>query len=151
MLKLYSVQLIKPEQTLHLRQKILRPFSTEAECVYPGDNAEPNFHLGAISDKKIVCVASFYLEKATMPALQYAKKPFRLRGMATDTAYVKKGYGRDVLQQGINLLRQQRCDLLWCNARENAFQFYQRLGFSFEGDFFDLPKIGPHKVMYITL
>lgn len=77
-----------------------------------------------------------------------AKNPYRLRGMATDNAYRGMGLGSQILQHGEMLLKVMNCDLLWFNAREIAFPFYEKNGFKITGDMFDIPGAGPHKVMY---
>ncbi len=59
--------------------------------------------------------------------------------------------GKLVVQEALRVLKKENSDLLWCNAREVALGFYTKLGFSIEGDFFDVKNIGPHKVMYVKL
>jgi GNAT superfamily N-acetyltransferase len=123
----------------------LKPHLSEADCVNPGDLQPDTFHLAAIYENGIVGIASFEME--SHPDLP-AQNPARLRGMATDPNFHRKGIGRNLVNRGIEILRTNNVDLLWFNARINAFPFYQSLGFDFHGEYFDLPKIGPHKVMY---
>ena len=42
-------------------------------------------------------------------------------------------------------------ELLWCDARLEATGFYERLGFKMKGEIYNVPNIGPHKLMYIEL
>lgn len=137
--------MIPTEYTLPLRQKVLKPFLHADDCVNPGDDAPTTFHLGLFHERKLVTVCTFLNE----PHPEFsAGNPFRLRGMATDQNYNGQGFGRILLQHGTSLLRQKYSDLLWCNAREKAFSFYQKLGFEFRGPQFEMDRIGPHKIMY---
>ncbi len=146
-----STTLISTQETLPLRKKILKPFLTEAECINPGDDLQSTFHFACKVDSKIVSIATFLAEPH--PCLPQALHPYRLRGMASDTDLgPRQGYGSRVLQEGIEYLQtHQQCDAIWCNAREQAFGFYEKMGFQFFGELFDIKDIGPHKVMYKIL
>jgi len=41
--------------------------------------------------------------------------------------------------------------VLWCDAREVAFGFYERLGFGFMNEMYELPDVGPHRTMALVL
>ena len=140
----YDIRFISAEQTLPLRQKVLRPLFTQQECIHPGDSASTTFHQGLFIEEKLVAISTFILE--SHPEFS-AGFPYRLRGMATDAAYQGQGLGLVLLQNGVEYLRKKRCDLLWFNARERAFSFYERLGFKVHGPMFDIIGV-PHKVMY---
>jgi len=45
-------------------------------------------------------------------------------------------------------LKDRKVDLLWCDARKVALGFYEKMGFKILGDFYEIPIIGPHKLMY---
>jgi hypothetical protein len=140
-----QVEIISAAEARPLRHQVLRPHQEFKTILYPQDQWPTTFHIGARLDGKIVCVATFHEEAfAELPA----QLPYRLRGMATDTSFHGKGIGRMVLEKGIQELKSRHCDLLWCNAREVAFQFYEKLGLLYLGPMFDIPDIGPHKVMY---
>ena len=144
----FHVELITTTQTLPLRKRVLKPFLSEAECVNPGDDLPTTFQFGLVHNNQIVSIATFIQEPfAELPAAF----PYRLRGMASDKRYQGQGFGREVLLYGLESLRQTNCDLVWCNAREIAFPFYEKLGFSYLGPLFDIKDIGPHKVMYKRL
>lgn len=140
-----EVRLIPPRATLPLRQKVLKPFLSESQCVNPGDDAATTFHQGCFLNNHLVGISTFLLE--SHPAFS-AGNPYRLRGMATTQEFQGRGLGLILLQNGVELLRSRKCDLLWFNARETAFSFYEKLGFLYEGPLFDIKDIGPHKVMY---
>ena|SRR5437868_3404324 len=141
----YQITRIPLQQTLELRQKVLKPFLRAEECVNPGDELPTTFHLGLFHGQKLISICTLLSE----PSPHFsAGNPYRLRGMATDSEYRGQGFGRILLQHGMNSLRQTRSDFLWCNAREKAFNFYQTLGFFFYGGSFELDRIGAHKIMY---
>ena len=108
-------------------------------------NEKNTFHLGVVLEKNIVSCSTFYPEQTDkMPS----KNAYRLRGMATDSSYLRKGYGDQIMQEAYHILKSKECDLLWCNARLIAVPFYQSVGFQEVGELFDIPEIGPHYYMY---
>jgi hypothetical protein len=141
----YHVTKIPTAYTLPLRQKVLKPFLHTDDCVNPGDDDPTTFHLGLFHSQKLITICTFLREPHQAFS---AGNPYRLRGMATDPQYQGQAFGQILLQHGISTLKQKNCDLLWCNARQRAFNFYEKMGFFYHGDFFDLDRIGPHKVMY---
>lgn len=147
----FEVRRVDYKLTLPLRQKVLKPFLQEEECINPGDDLPSTHHFAcyAINSEmeKIVSIASFIQEPH--PIAPDAQSPYRLRGMATDIAAQGSGAGALVLNEGMKFLKSQTaCNFVWCNAREKAFGFYQKMGFTTHGEMFDIKDIGPHKVMY---
>lgn len=141
----YEIRLVKGFETLPLRQKILKPFASEADCAYPEDDFPTTFHFALIIEDQIKGVSTFIQEKH--PDFS-ALISYRLRGMAIDKDLQGQGLGKKLLAKGIEHLSKLDSDFLWFNAREVAFPFYQSLGFTTYGPMFELPRIGPHKVMY---
>jgi predicted GNAT family N-acyltransferase len=45
-------------------------------------------------------------------------------------------------------LKERGSDMVWCNARLIAVDFYRSLGFKISGDLFNIDGIGPHYYMY---
>ncbi|HRO68081.1 MAG TPA: GNAT family N-acetyltransferase [Pseudobdellovibrionaceae bacterium] len=140
-----EISLVSADEVLSLRQKILRPSFLPEQCRNPEDSHVLSFHLAGKVGGRIVTVASFHPQAHRDLDGGF---PYRLRGMATDDSVRGLGYGGRILQKGIGLLREKRCDLLWANARIGAFPFYEKEGFLYSGDLFDIVGIGPHKVMY---
>lgn len=141
-----DIQKISAEQTLDLRSRILRPGQPLELCKYAEDHLPTTFHLGVFLENKIICNGTFIQQ--SHPDYSVAKYPYRLRGMATDFAFQKKGLGSLLLNAAQKELIQQQCDFLWFNARVSAEKFYLKLGFEVNDTIFDIPTIGPHKVMY---
>ena len=143
-----TVKIIAPETTYGLRHEILRPHQPLDASVYPADHDADSLHLGAYIGEILVCVASFYAETSEIFDLP---NQYRIRGMATSLQHRGKGAGSSLVQSATQRLRQRHASLLWCNARTGAADFYSKLGFIQSGDVFDLPPIGPHKLMYLSL
>jgi GNAT superfamily N-acetyltransferase len=137
--------LIPLEATHPLRLAVLRPGGTLADCHFPSDTVPGGFHVGTFLAGRCVAVGSFGPERH--PALE-AAVPYRLRGMASAADVRGKGCGRMLLALALEELSRRGADLLWCNAREGAIPFYQRMGFAGQGPLFDIAGIGPHQVMH---
>lgn len=140
-----NIHLVSAQELYPIRQKILRPGLPLESVQFEGDLAQESFHVGAYLNKKLIGAASFVPEKH---AELLAKSPFRLRGMAVDSEFQGNGAGKQILFFAESLLQQKNADLLWFNARENAFSFYKKQGYQFWNELFDIPGVGPHKVMY---
>ncbi|MFM6954784.1 MAG: GNAT family N-acetyltransferase [Sphingobacteriaceae bacterium] len=142
------IRFIKAVDVLPLRAAVLRNGQkAPQDCVFVGDNNSESFHLGVVQNEQVVCAASFLPQvREGYPGLGY-----QLRGMATYPEYQSKGLGSKLVRFSLEYLQQMGVDYIWCNAREAAFPFYQNLGFSFISETFDIPGIGPHKAMYLSL
>ncbi len=141
-----TIRQIEAENTLDLRSRILRPGQSLELCSYLEDNLPSTFHLAVIVDERIVCNGTFIQQDH--PRFAEASFPYRLRGMATEPSFQKKGLGTSLIQASFKMLAERHCDLLWFNARVSAEKFYQKLGFDTINEVFEIPLIGPHKVMF---
>ena len=140
-----QIRHVDSESIRKLRHLVLRkgqPFSTTS---YDKDHDKNTFHLGYIKNDKIIVCATFYPENTKEIE---SLKPFRLRGMATHPDERKQGFGRDVMQKAFKELHVKGCDIIWCNARLIAVDFYKSIGFKTKGELFDIADIGPHYFMY---
>jgi ribosomal protein S18 acetylase RimI-like enzyme len=68
--------------------------------------------------------------------------------MATDSNFQRKGYATDLMIESFKELKNRDCDMVWCNARLGAVDFYKSSGFKITGELFDIEGIGPHYYMY---
>lgn len=143
-----QIKQISPAETLYLRQKVLKPFLTLDECRNDKDLLPETFHFGLFIEQQLVCISSW--EKEDHPDFSN-RNQYRLRGMATDAEFQGQGLGKSMIQYSLMFLREKNINFVWANARIKAFEFYESLGFHFHGDLFDLPRIGPHKVIYKNL
>ena len=139
---------IQVEDTLAIRNEILREGKlTLDQCRFPGDEAEGAFHLGYFDKEKLVCVASFHATNHE----KFPGKGYQLRGMATIGDHRGKGIGNQLVNFAIVYLRGQKANYIWGNARKTALKFYINLGFEVISDEFELPGIGPHRVLYLKI
>lgn len=137
---------ISPKDTLDIRHKMLRSHLPHKEDArFPGDEDEDqSFHLGGFVDSKLVSVASFYFERNPEIEDEYQ---YRLRGMATLPDHQHQGISSELLKMAFPIIKQNMCSVLWCNARQGAVGFYEKVGFEKQGDHFDIPEIGRHILM----
>ncbi len=141
-----TADLISDDETIDLRSRVLRPGQPIQACRYTEDKLSTTFHLGIKHNGIVICNGTFILNVCSFfPQEQSA---YRLRGMATDPEYRGLHLGSHLLKKAEQLLIEKQCHLLWFNARESAFPFYEKNGYTAIGDLFDIPTIGPHKVMY---
>ena len=68
------------------------------------------------------------------------------------------GVGEAIINEAVKILKEGDVKVLWCDAREVAWGFYERCGFAFasneegyECDAYTVPNIGLHKMMYRRL
>ncbi|MFK7787917.1 MAG: GNAT family N-acetyltransferase [Phycisphaeraceae bacterium] len=143
------IRLVTPQAVRTLRHRVLRPHQTLDTMVYPGDDEVTTFHLAAITTaNEIVAIASFYI--AAHP-IDPAPHDWQLRGMAVDPVWQGTGLGTRLMQHATHHLAGKAGRRLWCNARLSAQHFYEKVGFTAQGDIFEIEPIGPHTVMSIDL
>lgn len=58
------------------------------------------------------------------------------------------GLGRKLLNYGETILTSKKVRLIWCNARENACDFYKTCNYFVTGNAFNIPNVGIHYIMY---
>lgn len=121
-----------------LRQRVLYSHLPAARTVYPGDDNPANLHLGAFTpDGTLIGICSLF-------ALDDGS--YQLRGMAVDPQARGQGVGALLVEEAQRIAYRERRPL-WCNARQVAVAFYERMGWRKEGERFDITGIGPHYVM----
>ena len=140
-----NITKVDAEKVRPLRHSELRKGQDFSTTSYLKDYEVDTFHMACIVDEKIVTCATFYPEKLIKIKSDYA---YRLRGMATDSNSQRKGYATDLMIESFKELKEKGTDLLWCNARLVAVNFYESLGFKITGELFNIEGIGPHYYMY---
>ena len=140
-----NISKVDAEKIRSLRHSELRKGQDFSTTSYLKDYELDTFHMAYISNEKIVTCATFYPEKSTKIKSENA---YRLRGMATDSNFQRKGYASDLMEESFKKLKNRDCDMVWCNARLVAVDFYKSVGFKITGDLFDIAGIGPHYYMY---
>lgn len=146
-MKKIEISIIETADTYHIRSAELRQGLPLETCKFEGDNELYTFHLGCFVDNELASIGSFYLfntNKILLPVSQY-----QLRGMATLEKFRGKGLGlgRNIIATAREYLSERDCHLLWCNARESAIVFYEKVDFQKNSEMFDIPDVGPHVIM----
>ena len=143
-----DIKVVAAKDIRPLRNLVLRPNLPIETTYYDLDNDIETFHLASIMDNTIISIGTFYPENDI--ELQ-TKNGYRLRGMATHPKFRRKSAATKLMKESFVLLKEKKCDVLWCNARLVAVEFYKSLGFKITGEIFDIPSIGPHYKMYISV
>lgn len=113
-----------------------------------GDNLKSTKHIGAFIDSKCIGILSLFLAKTDqLPSLSQ----YQLRGMAVDPDYRGQDVGRKLVTFSEKELKAMKVEMLWCNAREIAVDFYKKLDFKIISEPFHIPDVGPHCMMYKKL
>ena len=140
-----EINKVDAEKVRPLRHSELRKGQDFSTTSYLEDYEVDTFHMACIVDENIVTCATFYPEKSIKIKSDNA---YRLRGMATDSNFQRKGYATDLMNESFKELKNRDCDMVWCNARLVAVDFYKSVGFNIIGEIFDIEAIGPHYYMY---
>ena len=140
-----EIKNIDAEKIRPLRHSELRKGEDFTTTSYLKDHDRDTFHMACIVEDRVVSCATFYPEKSIK--IQ-SENSYRLRGMATDSNFHRKGYASDLMTESFKELIKRDCDMVWCNARLVAVDFYKSTGFKIVGELFDIAGIGPHYYMY---
>ena len=143
-----DIKKVAAKEIRPLRNLVLRPNLPIETTYYDLDDNKDTFHLASIMDNTIISIGTFYPENNVQ--LQ-TKNGYRLRGMATHPNYRRKSAATKLMEKSFVLLKEKKCDILWCNARLIAVEFYKSLGFKIVSEIFDIPSIGPHYKMYKSI
>lgn len=143
----FVVRAIRADETRALRHQVLWPHKARMEdCVIDIDHEAGAIHLGAF-DRSDCLVGICSLFETGSSKIDGAYQ-YRLRAMATSPLVRGKGAGKAVVLEALRRVAALGCDVLWCDAREVALGFYERLGFERIDEWYEVPIIGPHQFMY---
>ena len=134
-----QIRRIELDQTLPIRQQVLWSERPADAIVYPKDSEPDTFHLGAFYDgEQLVGIVTLYHDAATS---------WRLRGMGVMPDRQGSGIGAALVARAVAELEELGASDVWCNARVAVTGFYNGLGWSVEGEEFEVPGVGGHYVM----
>jgi GNAT superfamily N-acetyltransferase len=143
-----EIRVITAADTLPLRLAVLRPNRAATSAQFPGDYDLTARHFGAFRDGQLFGITSlFRVEMTDHPGVP----AFQLRGMATAPQARGLGLGTAIVNACLKFARDEGAELLWCNARISAAEFYAKLGFSTVSSEFDIPTVGSHVRMMFPL
>lgn len=138
-----QIKEISARETFPVRLEVLRK-NIPLPYEFNGDFDSDTIHLGAFKNDKIIAVSSYM--KADFK--NFEGNQYQLRGMATLTEYQGFGAGKLMLQKAVQILKKKNSNLLWCNARIAAVEFYKKQGFQTFGEKFEIQYVGEHYVMF---
>jgi predicted GNAT family N-acyltransferase len=129
------------DEILVLRHAVLRPGLPLESAAFDGDDAPGTRHFAAFDGGAAAACLSFMRRDRNGEAHQ-------LRGMATAAALRGMGIGRALLRFADEaLVAETNIRGLWCNARVESIGFYERVGWQVVSGVFDVPGVGPHRIM----
>ena len=135
-----QAQILQPEEIQQLRNEVLWPHKTFENCILETDRLSTTFHFGIQEDGLTVATVTLQQEKQ-----------YRLRAMAVREGYRGQGFGEAIVESGLNHLRELGVEVVWCDARVAALNFYRRLQFEELEEEYDIPIIGLHRFMWKVL
>jgi GNAT superfamily N-acetyltransferase len=142
------IQQYKIEEILALRHQELRKGKPLESAKMPGD--EDALHYGLSVEDSLVSIASIF--KSICPVLLSSENQVQLRGMATNEKYKGKGLGKVLLSFIEADVKLKGYELVWCNARTSAKEFYAKCGWKNVSDeLFEIEGIGTHIRMFKAL
>jgi len=137
-----QIKEISAEETFSIRLEVLRK-NIPLPFEFNGDFDKDTIHLGAFKNDQLIAVSSYM--KASNK--NFNGNQYQLRGMATLKEYQGFGAGKLMLQKAVQILKEKSNNILWCNARIAAVDFYKKHGFQTFGEKFDILYVGEHYVM----
>lgn len=143
-----EVREVTAQDTLPVRCRVLRPGHAPDARLFGVEASEETRHYAAFEGEEIV--GACYIVRRAAPFDSDATA-WMLRGMAVETARQGQGIGALLVARVREEARREPIELLWFNARRIAVGFYARLGFEATGDEFDIPTVGPHRLMFAWL
>jgi ribosomal protein S18 acetylase RimI-like enzyme len=155
------VELVEAQVVRPLRRAVLRPGRADEESAYPADDDPDTAHVatripapvgtkGPVAEVADVLAVGTVLREAP-PWEPQQTDGWRVRGMATLPDARRRGLGGCVLDALLDHVAAHGGGLVWCNARVAAQALYARAGFAARGPVFELPDIGPHRLMWRTV
>lgn len=143
-----EIKQVKVDLIYDLRQRILRPNGDIDGVKFDGDNENTTEHYAIYVCGEICGCVSLYEAKNKH---FFQGKQCQLRGMAVESNCQGKGYGAMLLSAAEKRAKEKNAELLWLNARDYAVGFYKKFGYECVGDYFDIPNVCKHIVMFKKL
>jgi len=135
------VKEITTDETLNIRQRILRPTLQVQDCIFPGDYQSSTHHFGAFINTELVGVVSLFLQACDKIPQQGGRQ---IRAMATMPEHRGLGVGLQLIQAAEDFSINHQVPFLWANARVTAKEFYRKAGYQVDELAFDIEGVGMH-------
>ena len=155
-----EVRRVDSEVLRSVRHKVLWPhLANSKQAIIDIDNSKGAIHLAAFYKGDVVGVASLFNQKCErFPELFNNLKVCRLRAMGVLDNMRGGGVGTLIIQKAVEEMKGDCVDVIWCDAREVAWDFYEIQGFKFgcqingeELEAYQIPNVGLHKIMFKSL
>ena len=112
-----DIKKVSVEDILPIRHKVLWPDKPFEFVKVEGD--EEGIHFGLYENSILVTIISLFAEG----------KSLRFRKFATLTEYQNRGLGKLMILKVIDYAQENNFERLWCDARTDALNIYERVGF----------------------
>jgi predicted GNAT family N-acyltransferase len=138
------IKKITPKQTHNVRHKVLRIGKPISSCVFESDELYSTLHFGLFFNNEIVGVVSAFSKNN--PKIE-TDNQYQIRGMAVLELFQGKGFGKNLLHFAEKEISKEKANTIWLNSRENALNFYTRMGYLTVSEPFEINGIGIHYEM----
>ena len=143
-----TIKLIKSNELLFLRSKILRNNINPNDCRFQGDNDLDSYHLGAFISNKLVGAVSLMNNKCEKMKIENC---YQMRGLCIDTKFQNQGIGKKLVFEVEKKLKELKIKNVWMNARDSAINFYLKLNYINSDIKYSIGQIGLHYLMHKEL
>lgn len=135
-----------------LRHRHLRPDQSEDAVEYKSDDCETCRHFAVRdADGAIIGVGTSHHADRVAGQAPFGTPGVRIRGMAVEDDWRGQGVGAALIGAMVGAAVAEGMVEMWANARTNVRQFYTRNGFKEVSQAFELPHIGEHVVVAMSL
>ena len=143
-----TIKLIKSNELLFLRSKILRNNLNPNKCRFVGDDFIDTYHLGAFNSNSLVGGVTLINNQCEKMKIENC---YQMRGLCVDDSFQNRGIGKKLVKKVEEKLKKLKIDNVWMNARESAIQFYLNLNYTNTNIKYSIGQIGLHFLMYKKL
>lgn len=142
-----NFSLVGLDKVISLRHKVLRKGRPIESAYFQEDNGADTLHFAKLNDdEEVICCLTI------IPKEYNGIDAWQLRGMATEEDWQGKGLGAELVRDTIEYIQAiSSKTIIWCNARESAVGFYEKLGWKIDSELFVIDPIGPHYKMKCEL
>ncbi len=139
-----KIQNITSIEAITVRHPVLRSGKPIESCHFDGDDLPSTIHFGLFLDEKLIGVVSIFQNNN---GNFNNENQFQIRGMAVLPEFQKKGFGELLIIHTEVYVSRKKGSIIWFNARENAVNFYKKIGYKIIGSPFSIADIGIHYIM----
>jgi ribosomal-protein-alanine N-acetyltransferase len=132
------IRRVELSEIIDLRHRVLRAGLPREEAIFSGDEAATAMHFAAYSGDDVVGCATIHLNE------WQGEPAYQLRGMAVDFAKQGAGIGQIILVDVYRVVQESGIKMMWANCRIGAIRFYERQGWEYASEEFEIPKAGAH-------